>query len=125
MPSLSIERIVLGRVLLVAALIISVLAMHGLSTPVPTSHHDGGDLGVTAITGEAGSHDTGHDALAHVGAICLWLITAGAAFVAALRFLNGRRLQAPLTVVSSGRVAPGRARRGRPPDRPTAGTLLC
>jgi hypothetical protein len=68
------------RLLLVVAVILGVLTMHGLaSAGAPVPGHDATPPGVAAVDREADHHpDESHDGqLGHLGALCLWLVVTG------------------------------------------------
>jgi hypothetical protein len=114
---------------LVGALALGVLSMHGLSSTVdrPGLRSINDVEAVLVPDHEAGDHDSGHAALGHLGAICLWLVIGSVAALAAAEL--GRRM---VRVVGPSRGTGSNSRpttrhteQGRAPPLSALGLLRC
>jgi hypothetical protein len=109
-------------------LALGVLSMHGLSSTVGGAGTDSIDHADAVLVDdhEARDHDSGHGALGHLGAICLWLVIGVVALAAAQ---IGRRLcwvhGPPRGGGASSRPTPRHTEHGRAPPLSALGLLRC
>jgi hypothetical protein len=82
------------RPLLMVAVFLGVLTMHGLaSADAPIPGHDAMLPGVAAVDREADQHpgESHDDQIGHLGALCLWLVVTGVLALHAVRALERTR----------------------------------